>query len=311
MNLHVFRRPSPSRGFTLVELLVVVAIIAMLIGILLPALAYAMEIARRARSAANLHGIGQSLIAYNTSHDSQFPRAGLTDIHKPAIGFRADNLRGRDDVQPDDPDLTNNVTACLWRLVRDGSVTAALFINPSTTDRPDDQTDATGKPVPLDATWDFRWTAGRPKPLSYTTINMYHEKRRDNWSGAAPADWVLMADDNNADGPTLHRNSRYPQPTRQAVRTEENSLNHRSVGQTFLFTDAHTTWATDPFVGPEHDNVYARDKQTRLNGDEQPAPPTLECSNDTAPLTRSRRDVMLLPLEGNQHVNLSDGAKSN
>ena len=62
-----------SRGFTLVELLVVVGIIAMLIGILMPTLGRALDYARIAMCAANLNAIGKGLILYQTENDDQFP----------------------------------------------------------------------------------------------------------------------------------------------------------------------------------------------------------------------------------------------
>ncbi len=47
--------PSTKRGVTLIEVIVVFAIIAILLGLLLPAVHYARESARRAACASNLH----------------------------------------------------------------------------------------------------------------------------------------------------------------------------------------------------------------------------------------------------------------
>jgi prepilin-type N-terminal cleavage/methylation domain-containing protein len=70
-------RPAPFRGvqtaFTLVELLVAIAIIAVLASLLLPALARAKEKAKVAKVHAELYGAGLALEMYADDHDGQLP----------------------------------------------------------------------------------------------------------------------------------------------------------------------------------------------------------------------------------------------
>jgi prepilin-type N-terminal cleavage/methylation domain-containing protein len=62
-------RAQPVSGFTLIEVLVVVAIIALLISILLPSLSRARELARTTLCVSNLKNLPQAVISFSVSHN--------------------------------------------------------------------------------------------------------------------------------------------------------------------------------------------------------------------------------------------------
>ncbi|MCX6971609.1 MAG: prepilin-type N-terminal cleavage/methylation domain-containing protein [Verrucomicrobia bacterium] len=68
--------PFPTRvGFTLVELLVCVAVIGVLAAILVPALARSMDAAQLTRCRSAMRGLSQGVLLWASDHEGELPRS--------------------------------------------------------------------------------------------------------------------------------------------------------------------------------------------------------------------------------------------
>jgi prepilin-type N-terminal cleavage/methylation domain-containing protein len=123
-----------GKAFTLVEMLVVIAVIAVLAGMLLPVLSNVREQARRKSCLNNLGQIGKACVAYQEPNNLYFPaflQAVFTDppYNGPAnTAIPGANFQGCDDTFQPMPSL-----ACLYPAYIDN---AKVFGCPSTPDHP-------------------------------------------------------------------------------------------------------------------------------------------------------------------------------
>lgn len=74
-------RNANTRGFTLVELLVVIAVIAILVAILLPVFQAARDAGRRANCANNIYQLGRATMMFAADHNDRLD--GLFDVNDP------------------------------------------------------------------------------------------------------------------------------------------------------------------------------------------------------------------------------------
>lgn len=129
------------KAFTLIELMVVIAIIAALAAILVPVVAGLIEKARFVRCGANLNTMGKSLKMYDINQSGEFPtlaRRGDTSMLPPTPEV-VNTVPPNDGSNGDPPTATNDWTdqgrmalglwpmQQIWPLIVTGRVSASAF----------------------------------------------------------------------------------------------------------------------------------------------------------------------------------------
>jgi hypothetical protein len=249
-----------GRGFAVAGIVVPVVLIpmiALLMGIMMPALARTRQVAFRMVCATNLSGIGKAMQIYADDYDDAFPCSGGKDsIWRGHIAnWRANNRFGAYELKPDGTGGVGNISSCFYLLVKYCEVTPKSFICKG--DLGATEFNPADEGVNGQELFDF-WDFGL-EPSTHCSY-AYHQPFSAFPLTSSSEPGLAVAADRNpwmiSPGANPKDISLYNPDGGRKAEKAGNAVTHQEDGQNVLFVDSHVGFEKRPFCGINDDNIY-------------------------------------------------------
>jgi prepilin-type N-terminal cleavage/methylation domain-containing protein/prepilin-type processing-associated H-X9-DG protein len=282
-------------GFTLVELLVVIGIIALLISILLPSLNRARETANRVKCASNLRQIGQAIALYSNENRGFFPRTYFD-----GKGTVSTSIVSNMGSQASDPFVggnasatgQNNVPASLFLLLRTQEIGSEVFTCPSSNQEKDNfeggANTALNRCNFTQLNRNLSYSYANPYPTATAIGSGYklNNSLTPDFAVAADINPGVTGSNNNVTGVRTNSSA--------SDMKNGNSNNHGGDGQNVLYGDGHVEFQNNPFCGVQKDNIFTQSDATSPS-----FVPTNYTSTNIVASPTNANDSVLLPTDDN------------
>lgn len=268
-----------KKGFTLVELLVVISIIALLMSVLLPTLAKVRAMAQRAVCSTNLASLHKHCLTYAQDNQDDYPRAGgktsQWSVTSNLPVFHADTeqlaFRGTN------PNATGRATmgASLYLLIKYADAAPKEYMcggdrgvvefelslyNDVIPDR-----SQLGRKQDIALAWDFGGPAGGRRSGGIPPAQHYSYSFQTPYGGAAQQ-YYSLSSTVRPDKPIMADRNPYLVLIREKIPAyvyndpmrEQwgNSPSHKYEGQNVLYNNSSVSWEPVPYCGTNQDNIY-------------------------------------------------------